>query len=205
MNILLNLFDLMYLYETGGIDTVAYALMAIVGTGLFIIKMGLSLILGVDGDVDMDVDVDADGLEHGTGFSMFSVLSVIGFFMGAGWAGLAARMEWGLDNAPAAVVAGGFGLVLMLISSLLMFSATKLTQDVTYDLKAAVGKIGTVYMSIPPKGDGAGKIRISVSGRSMIVDAVQTGSEKLEAFKDIEVTEVRDDKTLVVSGQSGGE
>jgi len=194
MDMLRNLFDLGYIYDQGGVDTVAYALMAIVGTFLFVIRLSLSLMFGLDGDMDLD----GDAIEHGSGFGLFSVLSVIGFFMGAGWAGLAARIEWDLNAPISAIIAGSFGLSLMVLSSALMFAAAKLTHDVTYDMKDAIGRTGTCYMTIPEKGKGTGQINISISGRSMTVDAVSTG-QKIEAFTAIKVTDVRDDKTLVVS------
>lgn len=197
MDILRHLLDPGYLYDQGGVDTVAYAFMAIIGSLLFAVRLSLSLLFGMDGDVDLD----SDAIAHGTGFSFVSILSVIGFFMGAGWAGLASQLEWGLSTAVSALVAGGFGFFLMFLSSGLMFAATKLTHDVTYELKDAIGRTGTVYMTIPAKGEGSGQVRVSVSGRSMTVDAVSTG-DKLDAFSDIKVTGVRDDKTLVVSAIS---
>jgi len=193
MEILRHLLDFGYLYDRGGVDTVAYALMAVVGTLLFVIRLSLTLLFGVDGDIDLD----GDALDHGSGFALFSVLSIVSFFMGAGWAGLASQVEWGQSTAVSALVAGGFGGFLMLLSSALMLGATKLTHEVTYELKDAIGKTGTVYMAVPAKGEGAGQVRISVSGRSMTVDAVSSAG-KLEAFSDIVVTAVRDDKTLVV-------
>ena len=194
MDVLKHFFDLGYLYQHSGLDTVIYALMAMVGSALFVVRLSLTLLLGVDGDLDLD----GDSLEHGTGFAFFSVLSVISFFMGAGWAGLAARIEWQLGGVGTAAVAGGFGTLLMMLSSLLMLGAARLTHEVTYQLKDAVGRTATVYMTIPAKGEGAGQVRVSVSGRSMVVDAVSAGP-KIDAFVAAEVTDLRDDKTLVVT------
>lgn len=193
MEILRHLLDFRYLYEVGGIDTVVYALMALVGTLLFVFRLMMSLIFGLDGDADLD----GTDIEHGTGFALFSVLSIIGFFMGAGWAGLAARLEWGLGNGVSALIAGGFGFFLMLLSSGLMFFANKLNHNVTYDLKDAVGRTGTVYLTIPARGEGTGQITITVSGRSMTMTAVSNDS-KIDAFKAIVVEEVRDDDVFVV-------
>lgn len=193
MEMLRHIIDFGYLYEQSGLDTAVYAGMALAATALFAIRLVLSLMFGLDGDMD----IDGDAIEHGSGFSFFSLQSVLGFFMGAGWAGLAARLEWGLGTPVSAVIAGSFGLVLMLLSSLMMFGAVKLKREVSYDMVDAVGKVGTVYMTIPEKGSGIGQVRVSISGRQMTVDAVSAG-EKIEAFTAVRVDKLRDDKVLVV-------
>ena len=193
MQLFWHLFDYKHLYEIGGIDTVVYAFMAVVGSLLFVFRLMMSLVFGFGGEGDLDVT----DIEHGSGFAVFSVLSIIGFFMGAGWAGLAAQLEWGLSNGVSALVAGGSGSFMMLFSSALMFLAVKLNHNVTYDLNDAVGHTGTVYLTIPAKGEGTGEITISVSGRSMTRQAVST-ADKIDAFKAIVVEEVRDDGVYVV-------
>ena len=194
MDMLRHIIDFGYLYQQSGLDTAVYAGMALLGTALFVLRMLLMFALGLD----FDGDIDFEDIEHGTGFSLFSLQSIIGFFMGAGWAGLAARLEWGLDTPISALIAGGFGIVLMVLSAAMMFAALKLKHEVNYEMDDATGKIGTVYMSIPEKGGGTGQVRVSISGRQMTVDAVSSG-EKLEAFTAVRIDEVRGDKVLVVS------
>ena len=195
MEMLRHIIDFGYLYQQSGLDTAVYAGMALLGTALFVIRMLLMFVVGIDGG---DVDFDVEDIEHGTGFSLFSLQSIIGFFMGAGWAGLAARLEWGLETPAAALVSGGFGFLLMVLSALMMFAAFKLKHEVNYEMEDATGKIGTAYVTIPAKGEGTGQVRVSISGRQMTVDAVSSG-EKIEAFKAVRIDEVRDDKVLVVS------
>lgn len=179
-----------------GVDAVVYAVLALAGTLLFLLRLGMTLLFGF-GETDFDVE----DLDHG-GFPLISILSITSFFMGAGWMGLVARVDWGLEPVPASFASGGFGFFCMLLSASLMFGARKLTQDVTYDVKTAIGRTGQVYMAIPAKGEGAGQVRVSVSGRSMIVSAVSAGPA-LEAFQDVTVLESRDDQTLVVGPIEG--
>lgn len=181
-----------------GVDAVIYAGLALAGTVLFILRLAMSLLLGI-GD---EMDFDTGELEHGAGFPLFSLLSLTAFFMGAGWMGLIARVDWAMGPTPAAFAAGGFGFLLMLLSASLMFGAKKLTTDVSYDVKTAVGRTGQVYMTIPAKGAGAGQVRVSVSGRSMIVAAVSAGPA-ITAFSDVTIIDTRDDQTLVVQPIAG--
>lgn len=179
-----------------GVDAVVYAVLALAGTLLFLLRLTLTLAFGF-GETDFDVE----DLDH-SGFPLISILSLTSFFMGAGWMGLVARVDWGLEPVPASFASGGFGFFCMMLSASLMFGARKLTQDVTYHVDTAVGRTGQVYMSIPAKGEGAGQVRVSVSGRSMIVAAVSAGPA-FEAFTDITVLDVRDDQTLVVGPIEG--
>ncbi len=174
-----------------GIDAVVYAGLALLGTTVFLLRLVISLVLGF-GDTDFDVE----DLDHG-GFPLISVLSVTAFFMGAGWMGLIARVEWGLDPVPSSMAAAAFGMVCMVLAASLMFAGQKLTQDVTYDHETAVGRTGQCYMTIPAQGEGSGQVRVSVSGRSMIVNATSAGPA-IAAFADVKVIATRDDGSLLV-------
>lgn len=200
MDFLRLLFDWAEL-RTLGFDAVVYAAIALAGTTIFVLRLGLTMLLGIDGDLDLDGDLD--GLEHGAGFSVLSVLSITAFLMGAGWMGLVARVDWELGPTASAFAAGGFGFALMLMSSALLFYARKMTHEVVVDQRDAVGRIGTVYMQIPGKGQGAGQVRVNVQGRSMILPAVSNG-EALASFSEVRILESRDDKTLVVGPLDAG-
>ena len=176
-----------------GMDVVVYLIMALIGTTFFVIRLALALFFGGDGDMDGDLaDVGGDGA-----FNMFSILSILAFFMGAGWMGLTCRIDWDLSSMTSAAAATGFGFLLMMMASGLMAFARKLNRTVEYDHDTAIGKTATVYMSIPAKGDGRGKIQVSVSGRLKTMDAISTG-DRIPAFKSVTVLSVRDDGAFVV-------
>lgn len=168
-------------------------MMALVGTVFFLLRLMIALFFGGDGDIDGDLaDHGGDGA-----FSLFSLLSILAFFMGAGWMGLTCRVDWQLNAMVSAAAATGFGFALMVMASGMMAMARKLSRTVEYDTATAVGKTASVYMSVPAKGDGSGKIQVAVSGRLKTMDAVSTGP-RIEAFKSVRVVSVRDDGTFVV-------
>ena len=147
--------------------------------------------------------VDGDITDTGTGdgaFNMFSLLSILAFFMGAGWMGLTCRIDWNLSSMVSAAAATGFGFVLMLMASGLMALARKLNRTVDYDLTTAIGKTASVYMSIPEKGTGSGKIQVAVSGRQKTIAAVSAGPA-IKEFMSVKVVSVRDDGTFIVEPQ----
>jgi hypothetical protein len=176
-------------------DVVAYLIMALVGTVFFVLRLVIALFFGGDSG---DLDGDLGDVGHGdSAFSMFSMLSILAFFMGAGWMGLTCRIDWGLGSFVSAVSATGFGLVLMLMAAGLMAFTRSLNQVVEYDLKTAVGHIASVYMSIPARGEGRGQIKVAVSGRLKMMDAISNGPP-IEEFKSVKVLSVRDDGTFIV-------
>jgi hypothetical protein len=175
-----------------GIDAATYFVMAMVGTILFLLRLVFALFAGDAGDFDTDFEAGTDA-----SFQLFSLLSVMAFIMGTGWMGLACRVDWGLGRAPSVVIAVGFGLTMMLIASGLMYATRRLNREVGYDVSTAVGRTAQVYMKIPAKRKGQGKIRVAVSGRLKILEAVTEGKE-IPAFTDVKVVDVRDDETLIV-------
>ena len=55
-------------------------------------------------------------------------------------------------------------------------------------------------MRIPAKGEGRGKVQVTVDGRRSVVDAISTG-ESIESFTAVTVLDVRDDDVLIVEKQ----
>ena len=178
-----------------GPDVVVYFFMATIGTLLFVIRLAFAMFAG--GDVDIDMDGGGD-IGHGDGaFTIFSLLSVLAFFMGAGWMGLAARFDFRLSGPLAALMASGFGFGMMLLASGLMYLTRQLNQNKDYDVNTAIGRTAHVYLPIPVKGKGQGQVQVTISGRRKILPAVSVGPA-FESFSEVTVQSVMDDETLVV-------
>lgn len=130
-------------------------------------------------------------------FSLFSMVSVLSFMMGAGWLGLACRLEWGVGPVLSALYAALFGFGLMTMSSFALFQMRKLNEPGGYDVRTCLGKIGRVYLKIPAKGKGRGQVQITVDGRQKVLEAIST-SEEIESFASVKILEIQGDETLVV-------
>jgi hypothetical protein len=177
-----------------GTDVVVYLVMAIAGTTFFILRLLLALFLGGDAGAELglhDIATDAS-------FNFFSLLSILAFFMGAGWMGLACRVDWQMSSLAAAASAAGFGFAMMALASGLMLFARRLGRSVEYDLATAVGRTAQVYLTVPQKGAGRGQVEVDVSGRRKVLDAVSNAG-RLPQFTSVRVEAVRDDGTLVVA------
>ncbi len=189
-------------YKDLGIDAVIYFILALTATLFFLIYLGMQLI-GIGGGGDFDVGGDADfdaghsGIDSTGAFTVFSLLSILAFFMGTGWMGLTCRVSWEMKPAPAAFAATGFGVALMLLASGLMWGVRRMSREAHYDMATAIGKTGRVYLTIPAKGKGHGQVEVNVSGRRKIVSAASSSGE-IAAFTTVTITGVEDDQSVVV-------
>jgi hypothetical protein len=158
---------------------------ALIGTFVMVIQFILSLI-GM-GDVDMDVDVSAgDGLDAATGMDLFSIKNVIIFFVGFGWAGVSFREIIPQDGLLilAALVCGCF----FVASFMLIFKQMiKFEGNGAVRMEEAVGKKAEVYLRIPPKRNGKGKVLVSLNGVAREYDAVTNDDEMIPSGQTVDI------------------
>lgn len=181
-----------------------YFSFAIAGTALFLIKTAL-LVMGGDTDGghagdSFDVSFDGDTETHMTGseaFTIFSIQSVLAFFMGAGWMGLACREEWGMDKMTSALAAAAFGFAMMFLNTWLMTKIKSLNSSSSNNMANAVGLRGRVYTQIPEKGQGMGQIELTVNGKQQILNAYSE-EKPIKSFASVLVTDIDDSGNVVV-------
>jgi hypothetical protein len=149
-----------------------YIVCAVVGGVILLIQTGLLLFGFHGGDANFDYDTDAD-----VGDGSFSVLSTraisafLTFFGLSGWGGLEAGWGHGLSLG-VAVLAGG--AVMVLVASVLRLQL-RLASRGNVEPENAIGATATVYLRIPAKRAGQGKITVAIQGRSHEFLAVTGG------------------------------
>lgn len=151
----------------------AYIACAIAGGSVLIGQTGLNL-FGLGGDADVDPDVDVDDIEGADGLNILSIRALAGFltFFGlVGWGGTASR--WGTFPTLLAAFAAG-GSVMFLVAFVMRFF-WRMTSEGNVKPADAVGKAAKVYLRIPGKRAGKGKIVVSLQGRSVEFDAITAG------------------------------
>ena len=172
-----------------------YYLIAMVSTSLMLLLTIFSF-FGGDVDADLDADLDAPG-DHDGGLGVLSVRTILAFLMGFGWAG-AWFTELGWSVLLVLPVALGIGFVLMVAVARLMRALYGLRQEGTLTFDSAIGEIGTVYLSIPPDKEKAGKIEVMMQGRLRVVDAFTNASTMLENGSRVRVIDVVGPNALLV-------
>lgn len=152
-----------------------------------------------------DLSADApDGSEinvHGSysSLQLFTVQGIVAFLAVSGWVSIAA-LSSGLPSAgaiPLGLVAGFFAMYG--IAKLVQISK-RLTENGTIDFRNAIGENATVYIPIPPAGEGEGKVTLTLQGRFMECSAVSNEREMLKTGTAVRVTDLNGE-TLVVERQ----
>jgi hypothetical protein len=148
---------------------------AVLGGALLVLQVVLAVV-GIDG-AHGDLDGHHDGLAHvvGHGLDLFSARSITAglAFFGLAGAG-AARAGWrpGLATFCAATA----GLAAMLAVAWIMSQLLRLEDDGTVRVDRAVGAPATVYLAIPGEKGGAGKVTLTLQGRTVEYQAVTAGA-----------------------------
>lgn len=161
---------------------------ALFSTILFVVKTLIFSFFGGDTEVVSDFTTE---FEFETSFDFLSVQSILAFFMGFGWIGVAGLGQWHLKLIPAMLIAVVFGVILMFGSAYLMFLVKKLNKRVVKNYDACVGKIAKAYTAFHPSGEG--QIEVEVNGRLSIENAVNDTQDEIEAFAQVRITDYKDE------------
>ncbi|MBI3866002.1 MAG: hypothetical protein HY290_29345 [Planctomycetia bacterium] len=169
-----------------------YLLCAVIGGTIFTGQFVFSLI-GLSGDHDFAGDggsdhFDAGGHDDATGdghhdagavghdsalwwfLSVLSFRTVIAGLTFFGLAGLAAEAS-GARPAGAFVIAAAAGLAALYLVAWGMRAMSRLRSDGTVRIQNAVGASATVYLTVPARRSGKGKITVTVQNRTMEYEA----------------------------------
>lgn len=163
---------------------------------------------GIDGDFSADMpshgSADVDVSHHDINnpsdladFRLLSVQSVIAFLTIFGWSGITAISN-GMAEWAALLLAAALGFGAMFIVAKVIQWSSKLAQNGTFNMKNLLGESGTVYIPIPEKGKGMGKINVSCGERFMEFDAITEEQEMLKTGQPVTVVDIIGGTTLVV-------
>lgn len=152
---------------------------------------------GIDGVFGND-SPDATDVHMGdSGLRIFTVRGMVAFFAVGGWAGLSALSL--TDNAAAAIITAViFGTMALLAVAWFFKWAASLYENGTLQMDSAIGKIGEVYITIPPNMGGAGKVNVIIQGRLTETDAMTHEDRPLKYGETVEVIGIAVGNTLLV-------
>ena len=152
------------------------------------------LVADPDGSLSPDEDGGADaGADHG--LRLFSVRGIIGFLAVGSWAGIAA-LECGLRPVLALIIALASGLLSLVLIAKLIQLLAGLQENGTVSQRSALGESGTVYIPIPARRHGAGKVQLVLGEQLMELDAVTEG-EAMPTGTQVRVTDLSGGQLVV--------
>jgi hypothetical protein len=180
----------------GGLEHV-YWLITIPATLFLTIFLILAFLGGdVEGDMgEVDADVETD---TGIGFQFLSVKSAAGFFAMFGWSGLAC-IDAGFGTFATILISTLCGLAMMALIAGIFWFMLKMTSSGTLNLNNSIGKLGEVYLVIPAKRGGMGKIQINVQGGLRELSALTDDGDELSHGSIVKVLKVIDQHILLVT------
>lgn len=188
-------------YSTLTVLEQVYFWLGIVATVFLIIQIVMLCFTSFGGDVDLDGDGDID-VDTDSGVSIFTVKSLTAFFAVGSWAGLltcaliADNLQW--VSVIVALVAGAAAFALVV---LLMRFIYKMQSSGTFQPEKLVGRRATVYVSVPEKRSGRGKITMNAQGKFVELDAITDG-ERLSVDDAVKIV-ATENECMVVEKYSG--
>jgi len=138
---------------------------------LFFILQTIMTFMGIGG-VDADVEIETESHDGGDApFELFSLRNLINFLLGFSWTGIS--LYDSIENKTllillAVFVGAGFVAAFFFIIKQMM----RLGENNSFTIDKTINQNGTVYLTIPEKKSGKGKIQISINGAYHELDAV---------------------------------
>lgn len=179
-----------------------YWVIALITSLIFLIQMVMTFIGIGDADTDMDFgdDVDfSDGntLDAGGAMQLFTIRNFVNFLLGLGWGGVCL---YSLIPNPIvlAIVSVLVGALFVYIFLLIYKQMLKLEKNGAYRIDDCVGQIVDVYLAIPAKRSGVGKVQISFSGSVQELAALTDSDEPIRSGSKVRVLEIIDAATVLV-------
>lgn len=169
--------------------TNVYLICALVGGTLFVCQLLLAAV-GIGDHHDISIDHDTN-FSHGGGagfWHLFSFRAIVSALTVFGLAGMASHTAKLAQPMPP-LIAAASAMAVALLVGFVMRSMNKLAADGTSDIQNTRGATGTVYLPVPGKNAGLGKVQLDVQNRTLELQAV-TFDQALETGTKIVVVDV---------------
>jgi membrane protein implicated in regulation of membrane protease activity len=167
--------------------------------GIGIVAALVTVVMALLAAVGMDHHdgLDAGGLDHDGGIGVFSVKPLTGFFLAFGWVGgLALDNGFSLFAAVAFALLAGAGV--MAVITVMFRTMLALKSDGTMQVKAALGAVGTVYVTVPANTGSGGQVVVNFSGRQETLAALSAAPSPIPSGEKIKVVSVVDGRTVLI-------
>jgi hypothetical protein len=168
---------------------------AIIASTIFIVQTILTFI-GSDTSDGLNADFDGDLEGVDAPFQLFSLRNLINFLLGFSWTGIGFYNT--ISNALILILLSlCMGLLFVFMFFLIIKQIQKLAEDNSFKMSKTLNKTGEVYLTIPEKKTGKGKILISVNGSVHELDAV-TENDKIAVGSLVKVVKIENENILIV-------
>lgn len=168
---------------------------AIPTTLIFLIQTIMTFV-GVDASDGLHADFDADFDGTDAPFQLFSLRNLINFLLGFSWTGISFYDT--IQNSFSLIFLSFIvGLLFVFLFFMIIKQIQKLAEDNSFNLENTLNKSAEVYLTIPEKKSGKGKIMISVNGAFHELDAM-TENDKIPSNTIVKVVKIENNNILIV-------
>jgi hypothetical protein len=168
---------------------------AIPASIIFLIQTVMTF-TGMDAHDGIDADFNSNLEGTDAPFQLFTFRNLINFMLGFSWTGISlyavvnnSALLIVISMAVGAVFVGGFFLIIRQIE--------RLAEDNTFRISHTLNKTGSVYLSIPGRKKGTGKVQVSVKGAVREIDAI-TENEKIETSSTVRIIKIESENLVLV-------
>ncbi|MDR0831411.1 MAG: hypothetical protein LBM99_00765 [Bacillales bacterium] len=149
------------------------------------------------GEVDGTDDINDGGFGLVAGLRLVTLRTVLAFFAIGGWTAFAFD-ETGIFWVFSLLLGIAAGALAGFLLALAFKQLNKLEQVGNVDYKYAIGKKAQVYIKIPAREEGRGKVIVQYNDRFLEVDAVTSEGEDLLPNSFVEIVGLRESALLEV-------
>ncbi len=167
---------------------------SMIATLLLIVQL-IIMLIGIDSETDFDFSSPDDiSIFDIFGFKLLTIRNIIAFFAIGGWTFII--VQGFTDSYLLSNIAGVLaGLITMFLLTMAMNSIMKLQQNGVKIMQNAVGKTGTVYLTIPGERSGFGKVNVLI--QETLVEYEAKSDEEIVTGCEVVVNEVVNDYLIV--------
>lgn len=161
-----------------------------------------SLETDTGGDIHTDVGGDVhDGATHGAGLRIFTVQGIVAFFAVGGWLGIVLQDSGASDGVSILSALAG-GLVALLAVAFIIRWSMAMQENGTLSMSNTIARTGTVYLKIPPRRTGTGKVNLTVQEQFVELEAMTDADQPIPVGAGVQVVGLVGENTLLVRSLS---
>lgn len=162
---------------------------------IFLIQTIMTFV-GADGADGIDADFDGD-LENGDShFQVFSFRNLINFLLGFSWTGISFYHV--IHPAFLILLSLAIGALFIYMFFVIIRKLQKLAEDNSFQYEETLNKTADVYLTIPEKKSGKGKVLISVRGSVRELDAMTESGTRIATGSVVKIVKIVNENILLV-------
>lgn len=162
---------------------------------IFIIQTIMTFV-GADASDGVNADFNGDFDGSDAPFQLFSLRNLINFLLGFSWTGISFYNA--IENKTILIIVSFLvGVSFLFMFFVIIKQIQKLAEDNTFKLTQTLNKSAEVYLTIPERKTGKGKITISINGSFHELEAM-TENDKISNGTLVKIVKIESDNILIV-------